>query len=202
LQITYTKRVTGNLGYQLKEDVIKAAESSPELRSEMRRIFQIANRRIQNIEKSGRFSPAVASLGKGDIDKFSKFKFTGNDWQDLKKEYGKAVSFLQQPTSTATGARQFEGQVKAQLDIGDDAWQQARKTVMNNYDAVTADLIETLPYKKLVQEMYAETTEDVSDKIERDAKSIANDLQQSIDKEAKEVSDDVMDLIDGFEMDF
>jgi predicted transcriptional regulator len=72
---------------------------------------------------------------------------------------------------------------------------------MNNYDAVTTDLIETLPYKKLVQEMYSETTEDVSDKIERDAKTIANDLQQSIDKEAKEVSDGVMELIDGFEMD-
>jgi hypothetical protein len=50
--------------------------------------------------------------------------------------------------------------------------------------------------------MYSETTEDVSDKIERDAKAVADQLQQSIDKESKEVSGDVMEIIDGFEMDF
>lgn len=201
MQLTYSTRVVNSLGYNIEKDVVNAVKSSPELRAEIRRIFQIANRRIQNIEKSGRFSPAVASLGKGDIDKFSKFGFRGNDWKTLKKEYGKAVSFLQQPTSTATGARQFEEQVKAQLDIGDEAWEQARETVLNNYDAVTTDLIETLPYKKLVQEMYSETTEDVSDMIERDAKTIANELEQQVNKASKEVSDGVMDIIEGFEID-
>lgn len=201
MQLTYSTRVVSSLDYKIEKEVVNAVKSSPELRKEMRRIFQIANRRIQNIEKSGRFSPAVASLGKGDIDKFSKFGFRGNDWKTLKKEYGKAVSFIQQPTSTATGARQFEEQVKAQLDIGDEAWQQARETVLNNYDAVTTDLIETLPYKKLVQEMYSETTEDVSDMIERDAKTIANELEQQVNQASKQVSDGVMDIIEGFEID-
>lgn len=201
MQLTYSTRVVSSLDYSIEKEVVNAVKSSPELRAEMRRIFQIANRRIQNIEKSGVFSPAVASLGKGDIDKFTKFGFRGKDWKTLKKEYGKAVSFLQQPTSTATGARQFEEQVKAQLDIGDEAWERARETVLNNYDAVTTDLIETLPYKKLVQEMYSETTDDVSDMIERDAKAIADDLEQQINKASKDVSDSVMDMIKGFEID-
>lgn len=200
MKLTYSARVINSLDYTIDKEVINAAKSSKELRSTIRRIFQIANRRIQNLEKAERFSPAVASLGKSDIDKFSKFGFRGNDWKTLKKEYGKAVSFLQQPTSTATGARQFEEQVKAQMDISDELWSNAKDTLMENYDAVTTNLIDTLPYKKLVQEMYAETSVDVSDKIERDAKKIANELEKEIEKSAKgtgiEGVDELMDYFD------
>lgn len=202
MQLTFTTRVTSALKNNMDKEIINSIESSPELRKEMRKVFQKANRRIQNIEKSGRFSPAVASLGKGDIDKFSKFHFRGNNWRELKKEYAKAVSFLQQPTSTATGARQFEEQVKSQLDLTANQWDEARETIMNNYDAVTADLLETLPYKKLVQEMYAETTTDVSDQIESDAKSIADNLQKSINKSAKEHADEIDEFLDWFDSSF
>ena len=89
----------------IKQRIIEAKMSSPEYRAEIRRIFQQANRRIQNIESKGLVSPAVMALNKGDIQGFTKFSMK-HDWEDLKAEYAKAVSFLRQPTSTATGVRE------------------------------------------------------------------------------------------------
>ena len=37
---------------QIKQEVISALQSSPQLRAEIRRVFQMANRRIENIEKA------------------------------------------------------------------------------------------------------------------------------------------------------
>jgi hypothetical protein len=44
---------------KLKREILQAVESSPEMRKEIARVFQMANRRIQNIEQSGQLSPAV-----------------------------------------------------------------------------------------------------------------------------------------------
>lgn len=177
----FSPRVTSSIdNYRFNKGIISAAKSDPKLRKEISKVFQAANRRIQNIERADVFSPAVASLGKSHIDRFSKFGMRGKSWRELKKEYGKAISFLQQPTSTATGAKQFARQVKGQLDITDAQWKSARKTLTENYNAITADLMETLPYKKLVQEMYSETVTDVSDQIENDAKKISNGLEKAV----------------------
>lgn len=202
MQLTYSNRVINALDYTIDKKVLDATAGSKKVKSEIRRVFQIANRRIQNIEQGDYFSPAVASLGKGDIDRFSKFGMRGKDFKTLKKEYAKAVSFLQQPTSTATGARQFAEQVKSQLNVPDGVWDEARETLINNYDAVTTDLIETLPYKKLVQEMYAETTDDVSDMIERDAKDLADELTRKVEEVAKgDRKSAIDDLFDAFSID-
>ena len=71
---------------QIKQEVISALQSSPQLRAEIRRVFQMANRRIQNIEKAGLVSPAVTALNKGDVKGFTKFSMRMS-WEDLKIEY-------------------------------------------------------------------------------------------------------------------
>ena len=38
---------------QIKREVISSLQSSPKLRGEIRRVFQMANRSIENIEKHG-----------------------------------------------------------------------------------------------------------------------------------------------------
>ena len=103
-KIGYKKSVfTATQRTELRQDIIQSVESSKELRKEVRRVFQQANRRIQNIESKGILSPAVTALNKGDIKGFSKFSVSGKSWDEIKTEYAKAVSFLRQPTSTATG---------------------------------------------------------------------------------------------------
>ena len=65
---------------QLRQDILQSLKSSPALRAEIRRVFQMANRRIQNIESKELVSPAVMALNKGDIQGFTKFSMKGS-WE-------------------------------------------------------------------------------------------------------------------------
>lgn len=85
-----------------------------ELKKQINKVFQQANRRIQNVTSKGYASSAVESViaerGKHD---FTYFTSKGLDptnkvqWERLKYEYLKAESFLSNPTSSATGAKQY-----------------------------------------------------------------------------------------------
>lgn len=105
-------------------DLVGVAKGTPDLKKQMMKVFQKANRRIQNVRKAGLSSPAVQQLisergergytffsGKG-LDPRSE---TG--WEQLKYEYGRAISFLNNPTSSATGARQYINYYKNELGI-------------------------------------------------------------------------------------
>lgn len=184
---------------------MESIEGSPTLRKEIRRVFQMANRRIQNIEKSGLFSPAVASLGKGDVKGYSKFSVsgfgnTGSDWKTLKKEYAKAVSFLNQPTSSASGAREFEQQVKSQMNIDDDLWKAVRDEIIGNYNAVSSKLLLALPYSDFMQEVYSRATKSSGTQMEQEATQIADMLQQNIEETAESVANAYEALINGFKL--
>ena len=84
------------------------------IKSEANRLFQKANRRIQNITTKGYASPAVKAIiaerGKHDYTYFSSSGLdltNPSDFARLQYEIGRAIAFLQNPTSTATGARQY-----------------------------------------------------------------------------------------------
>lgn len=194
--ISFSATVTKGLKNKLKKDIINSIEGSKEMRAEMRKVFQQANRRIQNIENAGLFSPAVASLGKGDVKGYSKFSVkgfgnTGDDWKTLKKEYAKAVSFLNQPTSMASGARQFEKQVKKSMDVDDDLWNGIRDSILGNYNSVSSELLLALPYSDFVQDVYNRATQSASEQIEHDAKKIAEDIQKNINQTAEETAEEI-----------
>ena len=74
----FSKKVTKNFNKEkARKDIINAIEGNAEMRKEMRRVFQVANRRIQNIEQGGYYSPALASLGKSGVKGYSKFSVKG-----------------------------------------------------------------------------------------------------------------------------
>lgn len=215
MQITFTPSVAKQFKNKLSKEIVNAVEGSPEMRKEIRRVFQQANRRIQNIEKAGVFSPAVAALGKGDIKGYSKFSAkgfgnVGSDWQSLKKEYAKAVSFLNQPTSSASGAKQFEAQVKKELNVDDDLWKAVRDSVIGNYNSVSSDLLLALPYSDFMQEVYSRARDASSTQIEQQAIETANALEQSIKQQAEAIAEGVTEdmeewlqrLANGFKIDF
>ena len=211
VDLKFTSTVAKQFKNKLSKDIVTATESSPELRKEIRRVFQQANRRIQNIEKAGVFSPAVAALGKGDVQGYSKFSVkgfgnTGDSWQALKKEYAKAVSFLNQPTSSASGAKQFEQQVKQQMNLDDKLWKNIRETIIGNYNSVSSDLLLALPYSDFMQEVYSRAADSSSSQMERDAKAAERDIQDKIDRTAKELAGEVADALEamakGFKIDF
>ncbi len=114
IKIPYTSKVLSSTSkHAVNKAVLAAAEASPALRKEISRIFQVANRRIQNIEKKGFYSPAVAALNRPN-EKYSKFSVGGKSWVELKKEYSKAITFLEKATSTASGTEQYARHLMAE----------------------------------------------------------------------------------------
>ena len=192
-----TFRASSNV--HIKKDVITAIEQSPELRKEIARVFQQANRRIQNVENSGIVSPAVVALNKGDIKGFTKFSMK-HDWDELKIEYSKAISFLQQPTSTASGTKEYARHLKKTYNLTDKEFSIMQNNLVGKIASVSDQkFLEQylMQYKDFTGELEQES-KDVSDQIESDAIKIADSVQQNIDNAGEMVESAVQKILDSF----
>lgn len=105
-------------------DLVGVVKGTGDLKKKMLKTFQKANRRIQNVRNAGLSSPAVQQLiserGERGYTYFSGANLDPRnpiDWEQLKYEYGRAVSFLNNPTSSARGARQYINYYKNELGI-------------------------------------------------------------------------------------
>lgn len=168
---------------QLDKQILTAVESRGYLRKEIARVFQQANRRIQNVEKLGIVSPAVVALNKGDITGFTKFSMR-HSWEDLKIEYSKAVSFLRQPTSTATGTKEYAEHLKKAYDLDDKSFALMQDKLMGKIASVSDErFLEQylMQYKDFTGELEQES-KDVSDQIEDDAVKIENALDDTLEQ--------------------
>lgn len=197
-KIKYTKSVLGaTQRAKIKKEILQAVESSPEFRKEIARVFHMANRRIQNIEASGQLSPAVQALNKGDIKGFAKFSMSG-DWNTLKIEYGKAISFLGQPTSTAQGARQYGQHLQRVYELTPDEYNLMARSLLGKLNSVTdSDFVELylMRYKDFTGEM-EQSARDISTQIESEAESITRAIDTEIERAANEAANKIDDEID------
>ena len=195
-KIKFTESVFGaTQRAKIKKEILQAVESSPEYRKEIARVFQMANRRIQNIEQSGQLSPAVQALNKGDIKGFTKFSMKG-DWNTLKIEYGKAISFLRQPTSTAQGARQYGQHLQRMYDLTPDEYNLMARNLQGKLNSVSdSDFVERylMRYKDFTGEM-EQSASDISTQIESEAQSISRAIDAEIERQANEVADQMEDM--------
>lgn len=195
-KIKFTKSVFGaTQRAKIKKEILQAVESSPEYRKEIARVFQMANRRIQNIEQSGQLSPAVQALNKGDVKGFTKFSMKG-DWNTLKIEYGKAISFLRQPTSTAQGARQYGQHLQRMYDLTPDEYNLMARNLQGKLNSVSdSDFVERylMRYKDFTGEM-EQSASDISTQIESEAQSISRAIDAEIERLANEVADQMEDM--------
>ncbi len=198
----FSKKVTKNFSKEkARKDIINAIEGNAEMRKEMRRVFQVANRRIQNIEQGGYYSPALASLGKSGVKGYSKFSVkgfgnTGSDWNTLLKEYTKAINFLNSPTSTATGAKEFELQVKQKFNVPDDIWNDVKADVIGGTTSMSDEMLQKLPYSQLVEGAYDSAYRSVSSQIEKGALDLAKGIQSDINRTAEQMADSVDEALD------
>lgn len=195
-KIKFTKYVFGaTQRAKIKKEILQAVESSPEYRKEIARVFQMANRRIQNIEQSGQLSPAVQALNKGDVKGFTKFSMKG-DWDTLKIEYGKAISFLRQPTSTAQGTRQYGQHLQRMYDLTPDEYNLMARNLQGKLNSVSdSDFVERylMRYKDFTGEM-EQSASDISTQIESEAQSISRAIDAEIERQANEVADQMEDM--------
>lgn len=195
-KIKFTKSVFGaTQRAKIKKEILQAVESSPEYRKEIARVFQMANRRVQNIERSGQLSPAVQALNKGDIKGFTKFSMKG-DWNTLKIEYGKAISFLRQPTSTAQGARQYGQHLQRMYDLTPDEYNLMARNLQGKLSSVSdSEFVERylMRYKDFTGEM-EQSASDISTQIESEAQSISRAIDAEIERQANEAADQMEDM--------
>lgn len=201
-RINYSNEVYSRIHRdKLRRDILNATESDREMREEISRIFQKANRRIQNIEQADIFSPAVEALGdKGDA--YTKFSMKGS-WQELKVRYGEAVAFLNEPTSTATGARQYNEHIREAYELTEDEYRlmidHYRGKVLSLRDS---DFVERylMRYKDFTGELETEAA-DVASQIESDAymleASLQQDVEDTVDRLLDKGIDDMMDRLQG-----
>lgn len=198
----FSKKVTKNFSKEkARKDIINAIEGNSEFRKEIRRVFQVANRRIQNIEQGGYYSPALASLGKSGVKGYSKFSVrgfgnTGSDWNTLLKEYTKAINFLNSPTSTATGAKEFELQVKQKFNVPDDIWNDVKADVIGGTTSMSDEMLQKLPYSQLVEGAYDSAYRSVSSQIEKGALELAKGIQSDINRTADQLANSVDEALD------
>lgn len=198
----FSKKVTKNFSKEkARKDIINAIEGNTEFRKEIRRVFQVANRRIQNIEQGGYYSPALASLGKSGVKGYSKFSVkgfgnTGSDWNTLLKEYTKAINFLNSPTSTATGAKEFELQVKQKFNVPDDLWDYVKADVIGGTTSMSDEMLQKLPYSQLVEGAYDSAYRSVSSQIEKGALELAKGIQSDINRTAEQMANSVDEALD------
>lgn len=205
-KIDFSTGVMKSIKQRVKQEILQSAQSSPELRHEVARVFQMANRRIQNIESKGMLSPAVAALNKGDIKGYTKFSMA-NDWETLKIEYAKAISFLRQPTSSASGTSQYNRHLQTVYDLTPDEFNLMAKSLNNRLTSLSdSDFVERylMRYKDFTGELEQAAT-DISSQIESEAESIQRALEQEVDESAENASIEIENdeigmrrIIDGF----
>lgn len=206
VKIKYSASVFSSARQNIKQEIIKAAESSPEYRKEIARVFQMANRRIQNIENAGLFSPAVSSLNKGDITGYTKFSMR-HDWNELKLEYGKAVAFLRQPTSTTTGVRQYNEHLRRTYDLTKEEFDLMSKSLNNKLTSISdSNFVERylMRYKDFTGELET-AARDISSQIESEAEQIRRAIDENIERMAEqaqreydETADNIERILQGF----
>lgn len=177
--VRYSKTVTKAVSnWTLRKDILNSTESAKELRKEINRVFHAANRRLQNIENSGVFSPAANAVNEylsedtvSQFNKFSKFSTAGKDWNELKRDYAAAVEFLKKPTSTSTGAKQFENDIRQRLKLTKEQFNHV-KTLINDGGGVMeyGNLMALIPSDPTkVADFFKENTKDIATELENAA---------------------------------
>lgn len=89
---------------KLTQNKYKKVDTDKQLKKEINRVFSMANKRIKRIDDSKKSSLALGLLKQRGIDKFLS---RGKSITDLREEYNFAMSFLNNPTSTLSGIKEY-----------------------------------------------------------------------------------------------
>lgn len=191
-----------------KEDISKEIQdiAMKEVKAEINKTLQIANRRLQNIENSGVASPAYKALvnefqnGK---NKFSKLSIGGLDLTNKSQltkaidTYSKAISYLNNTTSTSSGAKKWVKNLATKnnipfevannmVDLITNPQMTNGRVVINNWDSNRIG--------DMVNE-FANQYDDMTTSKDEYYKNIQNEIQELIDS-ANKIADDVIDIFD------
>lgn len=175
-------------------DITPLAQGDKRIRKEINKVFQQANRRIQNVKKAGLASPAVkAVIAERGEKGFTYFSIAGlnpenaSDFEKIKYEYGRAMSFLKNPTSSATGARQYIKYQQSQLRNA--TFESANKLV----DIATNPTIDEYGNVNIFSYgSILDTFRNDVAQIENDMNLTQTEYEQELEKRLQEVANDML----------
>ena len=125
--------------------------TKPQLREAVSRLASAANKRLNRVSKDDIVSPAQIEA----IESGGKFSTRGKSEIELQVEFRRVSNFLRDKTSTVTGARKLEEEVRAELQrrygIGIDKsnFRDMLKTFKTLYDESPSTQARKLRYGKL-----------------------------------------------------
>lgn len=171
-KINWNPKLTKLTNYKLESGIINAEISTKEFRSEINRIFTIARKRINAINESGLYSPAALSV------KNDTFTISDKSFFDLKMEYGRAISFLKQPTSTLSGLKSYNQSLMSKYDIPEKEFNEMSKRLNDNN--------KSLSYNDYIEWFFMQY-KDFTDDIE----NYANEIEQGIERESVNIVEQI-----------
>lgn len=195
------KAISGMFGYTGMEgiqDARKEEELSKELKKEyedeMRTVFKRANSRIRSLSHADIDSPAVRGLAgytPNDVygGQWTVFKVT-HDWEYDKEEYGRALAFLQQPTSTVTGYRAYENAIIDALHMPPQMASKYSGSLVQLLMSYGNNRSNVFPYRDRAKQDHEEMVADVSTQIELDALTEADSIQAEFEAELDALLDE------------
>ena len=200
----FSKSVINAINKPFSELIRASALGSSELKKEINKTLQQANRRIQNVQKAGLASPAVkaviAEKGKKDYTYFSiaHLDLTNYiDWEQAKYEYGRALSFLNNPTSTATGARQYIAYQARELN--NIPFMSANKIVDLATDPTIDEYgnVNIFSYGSLLDKFKSDVSI-VKDSMKENAEELAQELESKLQAEINRLANSGENFLDRF----
>ena len=200
----FSSSVIKSINKPFSEMIRTAALGTPELKREINKILQQANRRIQNIKNAGLASPAVkAVIAERGKKKYTYFSIANldltdyTDWEVAKYEYGRALAFLNNPTSTATGARQYISYQARELN--NIPFMSANKIV----DLATTPTIDNYGNVNIfsygsILERFKSDVSIVKNSIKENAEELAEELESKLQAEIDRLANSGEHFLDRF----
>lgn len=177
-----------------------------EIKREMNKIFQIANRRIQNVRNAHLTSTALKALSAeygGKLpSRFTVFSNAGLDFTDYNQymkawdNYAKALTFINNPTSSASGARKFIKSISIKYKIPFDLANKIIDSVTNPQivnGAIVINNWDSENVKKIAGEVISEYDKDVSSMSELELNTVISNAVYDLINPKSEIID-VFDL--------
>lgn len=196
---------------ELRSWLMDATENDPGVRRDMAKIFQRANRRIQNLQASMDaqrigYSPALQAVLQytGDAGgRFSKFHMVKN-WDMMLEQTAQALAFMNEPTSTASGARKWQREMTKGITdrFGDELSESDVSRMMRAvYDD---DMYGDEQFRQIAQRYLLSRTEIQVQQSRDSMQSFVNDYVsdverrklQEVNRAANEINDSVNMFVD------
>lgn len=181
---------------ELREKIITSTEESKELKAEIRRVFQQANRRAQNVEKAKLFSPAVQALYNEGRSGYTKFSMKASSWTELKREYGRAVAFLNQGTSKASIARKYNQGMAKNYGLDSQQLKEIYETMTQGGSIAETEVLTATATYRLIADYVLDSAKNLKSEMDREATNAGNQLESDIEATAVSLSMQAAEQID------